>query len=234
MVLISLSETKSPSSFEVNYVNPLIVPKGSEITLISANIEYSWYNISDKLGNNKIKINKVSADHSVIYQIIEFPNGLYDLEDIQDFINDHYQGHPPIEITGNHVTFKTMITVKPGFKLNLGKLATLLGFEDKSLVEGEHLSSHKADITAGINRILIHCSVVGGSYNNNLPSDVIYSFTPREDPGNIMHIEPNHPIYLPLRETTIYTIRIRITDQHNREIDLRETGVDLLLHVREK
>ena len=60
------TETKSPSDFEVNYVNPLIVPEGSEITLISANIEYSWYNISDKLGNNKIKINEVSADLSVI------------------------------------------------------------------------------------------------------------------------------------------------------------------------
>ena len=63
---------------------------------------------------------------------------------------------------------------------------------------------------------------------------MIYSFTPREDPGVIMHIEPNHPIYLPLKETIIYNIRIRITDQHDREIDLRQSGVDLLLHVREK
>ncbi len=82
-----------------------------------------------------------------------------------------------------------------------------------------------------MDRVLIHCSIVGGTYENTFESDVIYSFVPNVAPGSILDIQPFHPIYLPLEEITIRKIRMRVTDQNDRYIDLNGQNLDYLLNI---
>ena len=108
----------------------------------------------------------------------------------------------------------------------------MFGFEPKEFYEPKSESTYKADITRGVDRVLIHCSIVGGSYENSFESDVIYSFVPNVSPGSILDIQPFHPIYLPLKDNVIRKIRVRITDQNDRLIDLNGQHVDYLLNIR--
>lgn len=108
----------------------------------------------------------------------------------------------------------------------------LLGFEPEIIDKDKSESKYKADITRVVDRILIHCSIVGGTYENSFKSDVIYSFVPNNSPGSKLDIQPFYPIYLPLKETMIRKIRIKITDQNARPIDLNDQHVDYLLNIR--
>ncbi len=108
----------------------------------------------------------------------------------------------------------------------------VFGFEPQIVNQPRIESKYKADITRGVDRVLIHCSIVGGTYENSFESDVVYSFVPNVSPGSILDIQPFHPIYLPLKETTIRKIRMMITDQNDRPIDLNGQHVDYLLNIR--
>jgi hypothetical protein len=80
---------------------------------------YSWHNLSDKYNTNKLKYFEGKE-----WKIIIFPEGNYDFDDIQGFINDHFQtDDPPISIHANTVTLRTIVLLKPGFKLIYPKIA---------------------------------------------------------------------------------------------------------------
>ena len=230
MVLLNLNSRKfpNPHDFEINFNVPLEFSPESQIAIIGCNLWYSWHNISEKYNTNKLKYFDGNK-----WETIVFPEGNYDFDDIQDYINDHFKtDDPPIQIRANTVTLRTKILLKSGYKLDLteGKLHKIFGFKPQIIDESIE-SKHKSDITRGVDRILIHCSIVGGSYENSYESDVIYSFVPNDSPGSILNIQPFHPIYLPLKDEIIRKIRMRITDQDDRPIDLNEQNVDYLLNI---
>jgi hypothetical protein len=60
-----------------------------------------------------------------------------------------------------------------------------------------------------------------------------YSFVLETPPGSLLTINPNRPIYLPVREKKfIQTIRMQITDQENRLLDLNDEPVTYMLQLR--
>ncbi len=68
---------------------------------------------------------------------------------------------------------------------------------------------------------------------NNVKSDVIYSFVPEITPGSLITINPNPLIYLPVREKKfIQTIRMQITNQENRLLELNDEPDTFMLHIR--
>ena len=58
------------------------------ITVKSVEIPYSYYNISSHLGNNYMKVKKVSNG---VEELITLPDGQYDLQGIQNKVNNLYQ-----------------------------------------------------------------------------------------------------------------------------------------------
>lgn len=236
MVLLNLTSTGTtkPHDFEVIYKIPLEFSSDSEVALIGCNMWYSWHNISSKNNTNKMKIFDGTKWETII-----FPEGNYDFEDIQDYIIDHFQKQDsPITIQANAVTLRTIILLKTGYQIDLtetgsGELHKMFGFEPEIIDQPKSESKYKADITRGVDRVLIHCSIVGGTYENSYESDVIYSFVPNVDPGSMLDIQPFHPIYLPLKDLTIRKIRMILTDQNDRPIDLNGEHVDYLLNIKD-
>lgn len=223
-----------PHDFEINFNVPLEFSPDSQIALIGCNLWYSWHNISEIYNTNKLKYFNQNKSETIV-----FPEGNYDFDDIQDYINDYFKtDDPPIQIRANTVTLRTKIFLNSGYKLDLtekgsGELYNIFGFEPQ-IIDNSQESKRKSDITRGVDRILIHCSIVGGSYENSFESDVIYSFVPNDSPGSILNIQPFHPIYLPLKEEIVRKIRMRLTDQDDRPIDLNEQNVDYLLEIKDK
>jgi hypothetical protein len=80
MVLLNLKSTEYPnaSDFEINNNVPLEFSAGSEIALIGCNMWYSWHNISPKCNTNKLRYFDGTK-----WEVIIFPEGNYDFDDIQ-------------------------------------------------------------------------------------------------------------------------------------------------------
>src|SRR6266487_2273412 len=118
MVLLNLTSTNSnkPEDFEIDYNVPLEFFSDNEIALIGCNMWYSWHNISPKFETNKLKYHDGKSWETII-----FPEGNYDFNDIQDYINDHFKidDDPPISIHANTVTLRTIILLKPNIRVDL-------------------------------------------------------------------------------------------------------------------
>jgi hypothetical protein len=71
----------------------------------------------------------------------------------------------------------------------------ILDYESKIIDKDKTEEKYSINISKGIDRILIHCSLVENSYLNNVKIDVLYSFVPETPPSSLITINPNPPIY---------------------------------------
>ncbi len=98
----------------------------------------------------------------------------------------------------NEITLRCVVRLKPGHKVDFssGELHEISGFESKIIYKDKTDIKYSINISKGIDRILIHSSLVENSYLNYVKSDVIYSSVPETSPGSLLTINPNPPIHL--------------------------------------
>lgn len=226
----------NPSDFRVHYNHfPLDRNSNYEIALVSANIWYSWFNISAANGNNTFRYH-----NGILWSAVQtITDGMYSISHINDFIQGRITslGDTPesITIVGNFTTLKCDISISNNYQLDLSisTLHNILGFDSQILTTGVVSSANTVDITNGITSLSIHCSIAGGSYENSQSSDVIYSFSPNVSPGSLIQLHPNQLLYLPIiPKDSIQDIRFRLTEQSGKAIDLNGEHVNFILHLK--
>jgi len=224
----------NPADFTVTFPLPVkLEPQGTwEIGLLQANVWYSYYNISASYDNNTFRYYNGTA-----WRDVTIPNGTYQLTDINTYlqsqmvVNGDYTFNSStqenvydITINANYNTGNSIVEITSGsgyiLDLTTGNLCTILGFSAVEISVTTQ-SPNQVDITNGINNLFIHCSAVSTSYLNGAStSDVIYSFIPQTPPFSLVAIAPYKVVFTPVLKNQIDSIRIYITDQFNRPIDL--------------
>jgi hypothetical protein len=194
MSLIHIRSKKN--DFEISYSeNPINLSglKG-EIALKTASLWYSWDNITEEYKNNEIKyksgkkapqaelknneIKKEDDRNESEWKILKLPNGLYDENELNNYIQEYFGTFetPPFYFDVNYATNRFMLIIRDKYyeiDFSHGKIHELLGFDKKIYKEGINYATKIGNITKDIDQILIHCSLVSSSYQNNLKSDVI-------------------------------------------------------------
>jgi len=145
-------------------------------------------------------------------------------------------GHDDMfEIKANINTLKCVIHIKdPRIKIhfNENSLKDILGFKGITIQGiGEHEGQNPVNIIS-VNSILVHCNVIEGSYLNASPKPIIYSFFPDVPPGYKIVQNPSSIVYLPITSPTLETIRIWLTDQDRKLLNIRGETVTIRLHLK--
>lgn len=209
---------------------PLILGENAEIGLKSYAYWYTNPNLSSKYQNNIVKVK-----YNNIWKTITIPDGMWEIDKLGDFINQ-------VTVTGNSVqpigepnlpqvikldvdksTFHCLVQLKSGVELDLseGKLYELLGLEPKIYTSSERGQNY-INITRNLDKIYIRCNLVDRLYQYNL-RDVLYSILPIALPGECIMAEVDHPIeYFKCKNRVIREINIRITNENNEEIILKD------------
>ena len=243
--LESSSTSQTSHNFVVNFSSFELEPDTEyEIGLIQSSIWYSWYNISSAFGNNQLRY---SPDGGANFYNVNFDDGIYSVSAINQKLqsvmkaNNHYSVVNGIDtfnisITPNYTSGKVSVEVSNNYQLDFttSTLRDLLGFTSlvvSTTQEGPYL----ADITRGVNQIQIHCSLAEGSYSNSEASDILYAFVPNSSPSTLINIQPTFPVYVPINtRNNIQSIRMRITDQQQRILDLNGEQVSYLMELRKR
>ncbi len=220
------------------------LPSLYECALYQGTIWYSWPNIASEYNNNVFTYNPGSGNVH-----ITIPDGLYDLDDLNAYIqkimksNGDYDSANNvyyITIEGNDNTITCDITLDNGYSVDFtsGSLREILGFNSEVLSgDGLHTSENIVDITRGVDSIQIHCSIItansaGGAYRYGGSTDVLYQFIPNVRPGSLIVLEPTNQLFYPIRFGQIDSVEIKITDQIGRPIDLRGENTNIVLQFR--
>jgi len=231
MVLITLDSKES--DFEIYFKDPIPITDES-ISFLAGTFWHSWYNISEEFGNNKLKINRGTA-----WQVLTIPDGNYDSDNLNYWIEDELQCPTdcPIRFDVNSASNRFMIILENcQIDLSEGKLNELLGFEAKQYKDKINVGKHIGNISRGVDRLLIHCSLVRDTYQNKFASDIIYSFSPSlAPPGALINVEPFQPKYLPIRGMDyIHCLGVKVTDQNNNLINFHGETLTFVFDIKSK
>lgn len=250
VIALTLDSSKinnsNASNFTVNFTKGIELQellnqqKKYEMALISADLWYTWHNISSLYDNNVLRYH-----NGVAWKTVTLPNGNYQVSDINSYLHSRMKLNGDsdvqdgvdifdINILPNVVTIKVDILLTNSYQIDLSvsKLNELLGF-NSAIYNTSTSSQNRVDITRGVNNLLIRSSILSSSYDNSQGTDILYTFVPNTSRGSAIHVEPNNPIFLPIQsQDQIKTITMRITDQLGREINFNGESVTYFLNIR--
>lgn len=238
--------TTNPSNFTVNFPKGIELQellnqqKKYEMALITADLWYTWHNISSSYSNHQLRYH-----NGTTWKTVTFPNGNYQVSDINDYLHTVMKTNGDftvvsgvdtfdVNILPNVVTIKVDIVLTNSYQIDLSisTLNELLGF-NSAIYNTSVSSQNRVNITRGIDNLLIRCSLLSGSYDNDQGTDILYTFVPNTSRGSAIHVEPNNPIFLPIQTVDqIKTITMRITDNLGREINFNGENVTYFIHIR--
>jgi hypothetical protein len=238
LLTIDSSQTKQASDdFTIHYGDPITLGENYEIALLKAYLWYSYQNITSAFGNNKL-----TYYNGVSWVDIIYPNGIYSVQDINDYMqqqmllnNDYDTGDNSFYVTikANFQLLKVDLILSNGYKVDFttSLLRDLLGF-NSAIATTSLTAQNTADITRGVNSLNINCSLVNTGYLNEFQGSVIYSLSPEVAPGSLISLSPSPAIYLPINDTSIKNIRMYVTDNSGRKVNFNNESVNYVLHVR--
>ena len=227
-------QSAKDSRIVTTFVPSLELEGPYEIALHSVETCYSFPNIDET--NNKVR---VSVDEGATWYEIHFAVGCYEHKDIntelQRLIVEKCSGNKDdIILKPNRNTFQTIMTISENAQVDFdiaNSIRTVLGFDSKIYTSGRHLSEHTVNIMR-VNSIFVHTDVIGSAYVNGSQTPVIYSFFPDTPPGGKIIVQPSVLIYLPISISVISRLTSWMTDQDNRELNLRGEELTIKYHIR--
>lgn len=129
-----------------------------------------------------------------------------------------------------YVDMKVKNSIAPLLGLQLSTLPDLINSTKKQFTH--ILVNH---ISLNTVRVLnIHCNLTGNSYINGVPSHLLYSIPLSKAPGYQIVEAPKDVVFLPVTDTLIDTVEIRITDQYNTLLDFKGDPIVIVLELRKK
>src|SRR6266516_2516254 len=248
---ITHTATKSDFIFNLSPAIHLDSNKKYEAALLSVNLYNSIPNVTGD--NNKFKY---SNDSGQMWKIITFNKGSYEIQAINDeiqrqmIINGDYDiinKEFYITVSADIPELKSIINItNQSYLVDFNvenSIGSTLGFYpenstkyfQKKLTYGYNKSHDIVDITK-TNLVLINVSFISGSYVNGYELPAIYSFDPyKVPPGYKLDDRPNPSLtYYPVNEREkLNSIRIWLTDQNSKPIDLRRERVTIKIQIRE-
>ena len=199
-------------------------------------MSYSWYNVAERYGNNKIKWRKKTGD----WQTLTFPDGMYDYGDIKRFLQSKTGFIDPDEESKGRLfdlyfdftIYRVVILMAKDYELDLtvGGFASLIEYEKKILKDETNFTGEMIpDITRSVDWVFLHCDLISRRVND-VQNDVLYSFsTTNLQVSYPFEKEPRRLQYHPVNKTRIDSVRVWVTDGRNNILDLN--GVDVALNI---
>ena len=228
----SLVLSSDSTDFTIYYDNPLKLDKNWSVGLLTFTAPFSYSNIT--LSNNIFRY-----FNGTTWKTLTLSVGAYNIDDLNSQIQLGIAVNgdiaTAITIIGNNINGTTVVNItNASYRVDFtvaNSLRNILGFNSVILLAGYNNSPNQAQIST-LNQILVNCSIIGGSYLNNLEFPTIYSFPPKYAPYTLMLEQPNKIVYLPLKSYSVNSIRIWITDQNGQLISLNNESVTVRLHFK--
>ncbi len=247
LLLNSSDSAEDSANFSVNYIPPIELDpaKQYEIGLISCTCWNAMHNVKTDV-NDEMWFTMITTSSISTTKKIKIPQGAYNIEDlnktIKELITKAGGMADNFELAANYSTSRVRMTLKNilvSLEPRERSIAQLLGFTEKAYTALDQPITYDSELSVNItevNTILVNCSTASGSYTSKgSKGQTIYSFSPEVPPGSLMQITPRHIIYYPLNvEDQISSIRMQLTDQSGKQLELNNEVVTYYLHLREQ
>jgi hypothetical protein len=213
-----------------------------QLCLTKLDTWFSFYNIQDSTGydNNSIRYYNGAA-----WKVIQVTPGNYTFPELIDEIyaqqavegdNAAVAGVRPLEFILNYNTGHVELQFNggSGYRVDFSykNIYSIFGALQLTYDTSGALEN-VAKISNNVNQILLHCDLLDGGFINGSVGQVLYTFVPEHPPGAHILEVPNFPNYSLVRDMKhINSVRVRLTDQLGRPIDLNGEPLSIQVHFQ--
>jgi len=130
---------------------------------------FSWTNINPGYNNQKIAFSK---DAGRTFTDIDFTQGVWDYQDINNYIKEKTKTVDgdgkevyPINLTFDEPTFRVIITLDTGYRLDLTKsnFNKLIGYDKVILEDEDNIGKKTPNLSEDTDVLHIHCDLISDS-----------------------------------------------------------------------
>ena len=202
------SKTNKPNRFKYDLIDMLDLKNPyKNMALSNLSIYYTWKNVKSTYNNIKFKISAPTWNET-----FDLPNGLYNISEIQDYVEYIIKKHEtigetaPILIYANTINNRIVFKIKTEYKLELLSKETmkLLG-SAKDITDGDKKSENVPRL-GNVKVVLVHCNLVNNSYQQ--ASTVLFTFVPTKQYCQLISISPKSLIFLKTMNTEFSEIEV--------------------------
>ena len=220
------NSSNKPGNFTTKLIPELNLEENKQhfIALDHISMSASWYNVRPEYENNKLRISK---DKGVNFEEINFPSGVYDYVDLNEFIHQKIGKlgdgkNFGINILFDLTTYNVFIQLDENYQIDFagsGNFHGLLGFE-KKLLKVSAFGSNLPNISNSIDNIYLRCSLLSDSIIDGKRSDVLFTFPTNTKTRSLPFREHPQIDYLWNKINTNYISKVRfwLTDDKDREV----------------
>lgn len=166
--------------------------------------------------------------------VIEIPEGSYELQDLNDYLQSRVQGCS-LKLSCNNNTLKTTILCSKNIYFNKkNSIGKILGFGNETVQANILRESLFPIAILSTTIVRVECDIVSGSFVNGKPSHIIHEFVPNVPPGYRIIEIPRNIIYFPVTQNSLSSLKISILDINNNLVNLRGEEIQIYLHLRKK
>ena len=184
------SKTNEPYRFKYDLSDKLDLRNPNEnMALANLSIYYTWKNVKSIYKSNKFKISTPTWNET-----FDFPDGSYNIPEIQDYFEYIIKNHQtitdtaPILIYANNITNRIVFKIKTGYKLELLSKETIKLLGSTSSITDADKNSENVPRLENVEVVLVHCNLVNNSYQQHLR--VLFTFVPNKQYGQLISISP--------------------------------------------
>lgn len=220
------------TDFKVNLVSPIISKPDEEIhiSMMSAEVPYSFYNISSELENN-----------TLIYdtnQTLTFDSQDYSIDDVVDFFNADANFSAIFETTYNEqknkISFRNKTVNSHTIDLDKSNINKVIGFDEddtqRTLLAGATLTSDFVCNMASVHSIFIKSSMATGNVLSTRAgnSTTLQKISVDVNSNGIIYLNQSDFRQISVSQVNVIdSITFRITDQNDNLLQLNNVNFEI-------
>ena len=226
------SKTSEPYKFKYDLIDKLDLRNPNKnLELANLSIYYTWKNVKSTYNNNKFKISAPTWNET-----FDFPDGSYNISEIQDYIEYMIKKHKtigenaPILIYASTINNRIVFKIKSRHKLeSLSKETMKLLGSTKDIIDSDKNSENIPKLE-NVEVVLVNCNLVNNAYQQH--SRVLFTFVPNKQYVQLISISPHSLVFLKTMNTDFSEIEIWFPGQNNNALEIEDNGnISLIILV---
>ena len=226
------SKTNEPNRFKYDLIDKLDFKNPNKnMALGNLSIYYTWKNVKSTYNNNKFKISAPTWN-----EMLDLPDGSYNISEIQDYIEYIIKKHETIGenaqilIYANTINNRIVFKIKTGYKLELLSEETMKLLGSSKDITDPDKNGENVPRLENVEVVLVHCNLVNNSYQE--ASRVLFTFVPTKQYGQIISISPHSLVFLKTMNRDFSEIEIWFTNQNNNALEIEDNvNISLIINT---
>ena len=230
---IAYFENNTVANFRVKLAETIVLPGQWEVALTELYYPHTWSTL--KRGVQQTVLYKIGSNP---YQTVVLKETQYSsIEQLTKALNAGMskETQTKVKFSYNHSSRKVSVDVKHDTTVWFtGELATVLGFDQDTLIEKKTSSSYPADINGGFSSMYVYTDIVDAQFVGDVKVPLLRIVNIEGEYGNTVHASFRNLQYVPVKVNSFETIEVNIKNDQNENVSFEFGKSIATLHFRQK